>query len=160
MELFDNDTNERRVIGGYTDASWESNGDYGESYKTFLFNLTNSMIFRKNDRVRGGDYATFNAKNWGSSFGLGDFRIYGDLTTGQSNLGNILGEKSGYSDPEYQALFTGSTSNWTIGSYETFLISDSTGDFGAGAVANVPASFLLGGIGLLGIAGARKKRRT
>ncbi len=160
MELIDNDTNERTVIGGYSDISWESNGSLGVSGNAFLFNLTDGAYYGRNDRHLDL-YATRNTASYGATFGLlRDLYVSYDLTTGYANIGAGYGDRTQYGKASYREEFAGSYDNWTIGSYETFTLSESTADFSASSVANVPASFLLGGLGLLGLVGARRKNKA
>ncbi len=159
MELFDNDTNERTIIGGYNSISWSSQSTWGTSTENFLFNLSNDLLFEKNNRYKSGRIAVLNSESYGSAFG-GGFDLYVDknLETGYANIGHTYGDMDQYADESYRESFTGSYNNWTIGAYETYTLSASTSDFGTGAiVADVPVSFLLGGLGLLGIGAARRR---
>ena len=167
MELFDNDTNERRVIGGYNSNSWESSVNHSISESAFLFNLSDSLIFEKNDRYSNGLYATRNNGYYGSTFGrLHDLSINTSLSGGRADIGNTYGDTSQYEQSSYREEFAGSLDNWTIGAYETFTLSSSTGSFGSGANAvlseasspnDVPVPFALAGISLLGLGFARRK---
>jgi hypothetical protein len=161
MELYDNDTNERRVIGGYNSNSWTSVYSWAQSTTNFLFNLTDSLIFEKNLALTDGFSATLNYPTYGATFGSGyDLVVNDNLTTGYANIGSTYGDRDKFSQDTYRETFAGSYNNWTIGAYETYTLSASTGDFGSGATVNVPVSFLLGGLGLIGIAAARRKQRA
>jgi len=167
MEIFDNNTNERRVIGGYNSNSWLSKSSYSSSESAFLFNLSDSLIFEKNDIYGNGNFATFNHQDHGSTFGAGhDLYVKTSLSGGYSQIGKTYGDAARYGTASYYEEFAGSSSNWTIGAYETFTLSDSTGDFGSGANAlltetglpnDVPVPFALAGLSLLGLGFARRK---
>jgi hypothetical protein len=167
MELFDNNTNERRVIGGYNSASWLSNHGYSTSTTAFLFNLSDGLLFDKNGRYSHGNNATYNISNYGATFGAGhDLYVNSNLTTGYTNIGHTYGDMTQIGNPSYREEFAGSYNNWTIGAYETFTLSDSTGNFGSGANAvltesglpnDVPVPFALAGLSLLGLGFARRK---
>lgn len=167
MEVFDNDTNKRRVIGGYNAVSWHSNNGYSAGVSNFLFNLTNSTVFESTNR--SSIYGADNKGMFGFSMGGGsDLHVATNLSDGKANIGFSYGDTSQLGVPAYIKSFAGSISNWTIGSYETFTLSDSTGSFGSGANANalitengepnnVPAPFALAGLSLLGLGFARRK---
>ena len=167
MELFDKDTNERRVIGGYNSNNWLSKSRYLDSKTAFLFNLTDGLVFEKNDRYSNGSFATYNHQTHGSTFGAGnDLYVNTSLSGGYAQIGHTYGDTSQYAQSSYQEEFTGSYNNWTIGAYETFTLSDSTGSFGSGANAvltesglpnDVPVPFALAGLSLLGLGFARRK---
>jgi hypothetical protein len=165
MEIFDNDTNERRVIGGYNAVSWHSNNGYSAGESNFLFNLTNSTVFESTNK--SSIYGANNKGMFGFSMGGGsDLHVNTNLTQGKANIGFSYGDTSQLNDPVYIKSFAGSVSNWTIGSYETFTLSDSTGGFGMGATASltesgepnsVPVTFAFAGLSLLGLGFARRK---
>ena len=165
MEVFDNDTNERRVIGGYNAVSWHSNNGYSAGESNFLFNLTNSTVFESTNK--SSIYGANNKGMFGFSMGGGsDLLVTTNLNGGKANVGFSYGDTSQFGDPVYIKSFAGSIRNWTIGSYETFTLSDSTGGFGMGATASltesgepnsVPVPFALAGLSLLGLGFARRK---
>lgn len=170
MELFDNETGDRRVIGGYNAVSWHSNNGYSAGELNFLFNLTSSTIFEATNKSTV--YGANNKGMFGASFGGGaDLHVRSDLTSVKSTIGFSYGESGRYYDTNYHKELAGDYGDFTIGNYETFIISGSTGYFGTGANAlvsesgavnetnDVPVSFILGGLGLIGIAGARKRHR-
>ncbi len=158
MEIIDNDTGEVRVIGGYNSSHWTSVTGWGTGRGSFLFNLSDDLLYEKNSRYSNGQNATYNSDAYGVLFGAGhDLRVDPNLTTGYVNIGHTYGNKSQVGSDSYREEFAGSYNNWTIGAYETYTLSASTGDFGTGATADVPAAFLLGGLGLLGIAAARRR---
>lgn len=159
MEVFDNDTDERLVIGGYNATSWTSIVGWGNGSGSFLFNLSSDLQYEQNARQPSGMSTTYNHGNLGVLFGTGhDLRVNGDLSTGYTNIGATYGDMSQFGSETYQEEFAGSYDNWIIGAYETFTLSASTGDFGEGATANVPVSFLLGGLGLFGLMASRRKK--
>lgn len=159
MEVFDNDTDERLVIGGYNATSWTSIVGWGNGSGSFLFNLSSDLQYEQNARQHSGMSTTYNHGNLGVLFGTGhDLRVNGDLSTGYTNIGATYGDMSQLGSETYQEEFAGSYENWIIGAYETFTLSASTGDFGEGATANVPVSFLLGGLGLFGLMASRRKK--
>ena len=124
-----------------------------------MFNLTDSLIF--DVASTGGGNAALNHPTNASTFGAGyDLVVYDNLTNGYSNIGSTYGNRGELTHNSYRETFAGSFDNWTIGAYETYTLSASTGDFGTGAIADVPVSFLLGGLSLLGIAAARRKQRA
>tara|TARA_B110000196_G_C21070400_1_gene627177 strand:- start:337 stop:1098 length:762 start_codon:yes stop_codon:yes gene_type:complete len=161
MEIIDNDTDEVRVIGGYNSMSWASINQYGTTQTTFLFNLSDGLLFEKNSRYTSGQLATYNGVLYGSTFGGGhDLYVGSDLTTGYAEIGHTYGDIMQFRDDSYREQFAGTLNNWTIGAYETYTLSASTGEFGTGAAVettDVPVSFLLGGLGLLGIGVARRR---
>lgn len=161
MEIIDNDTDEVRVIGGYNSNSWSSELNWTFSVDNFLFNLSDGLVFEKNNRYTDGGYGAFNHPDHGPRFGGGhDLFVGFDLTTGYANIGHTYGDREQYRLDSYRESFAGSYSNWTIGAYETYTLSASTGEFGTGAAVettDVPVSFLLGGLGLLGIGAARRR---
>lgn len=167
MEVFDNDTNERRVIGGYNNNSWSSSSSRTNSTTAFLFNLSNGLRFNKHNYYKNGGGAVYNGSNNGVVFGYGgDLLVNSDLTTGRGNIGYTYGDRTLNGSNAYREEFAGSLDNWTIGAYETFTLSDSTGSFGSGASAlitesgkpnNVPVPFAFAGLSLLGLCFARRK---
>lgn len=147
MELFDKDTNERRVIGGYSDISWQSSGGHQKVEEAFLFNLTDELIFEKNDRIATG--GVYHGSNYGVLFGGGgDLIVNNDLTSGKSKVGYTYGTSL---EESYRNSLAGSYDNWKIGGYETFTLSEPTDRGEDVFVANVYAAFLLGGLGLLAL---------
>lgn len=155
MEVFDNASGDRRVIGGYNSISWDSSGTWKSSEENFLFNLSSNSIFEKNDRGANGAGATLNYRNYGAIFG-NDLVVNRDLKSGASDIGYYYGDKSQFRQASYQEEFAGSYNKWTIGAYETFTLSESTLSF----TSDVPASFLLGGLGLFGLLVSRRKTKN
>ncbi len=160
MEVFEKGTGERRIVGGYNSISWDSSSLWRASEENFIFNLSDSSVYRKNDRGRYGSAATLNYRNHGVIFGGNDLVVYRDLSSGSSKIGYHYGDVSQFDDQSYKDSLTGSFNKWTIGAYETFTLSESTADFSANSASDVPASFLLGGLGLLGLVGARRKNKA
>jgi hypothetical protein len=159
MEIFDKNTNESLIIGGYNSVSWSISGSYATSATAFLFNLSDDLLFEKNGRYSNGANAVLNKSNYAATFGAGhDLYVNQNLTNGYANIGNTYGDMTQYGSTSYREEFAGSYNNWTIGAYETYTLSASTGDFGTSATTDVPAAFLLGGLGLLGIAAARRNK--
>ena len=166
MELFDSTTNERTVIGGYNSNDWVSTPTYSKSASNFLFNLTNRTVYKTTGQS-DNFHASYNRDSYGSTFGGGhDLYVKDNLTTGYANIGYTYGDSSKFRQNQYMEEFAGSYDNWTIGAYETFTLSDSTGGFGMGATASltesgepnsVPVPFALAGLSLLGLGFARRK---
>lgn len=171
MEIFDNTTNQRRVIGGYNDESWTSMNSWGSSANAFLFNLSSGSLYEKNARYTNGALATYNYAKYGATFGGGhDLQVNAQLTAGYAYIGHTYGDMSRAGESSYQEEFTGGFNDWKIGAYETFTLSASTGRFGFGANAlltesgeiyeapsDVPVPFALAGLSLLGLGFARRK---
>lgn len=165
MEIFNGDG--RMVIGGYNSNSWMSNNTQSSSTTSFLFNLTNNGFYEKNNRYSNGLYATYNHNYLGATFSaVGDLRTNESLSGGYANIGHTYGDTTQFGSDDYREEFTGSFDSWTIGSYETFTLSNSTGSFGSGANAvltesglpnDVPVPFALAGLSLLGLGFARRK---
>ena len=151
---------ERRVVGGYNPYSWGDNSSFNTNSKdnnhSFLFNLTTSQSY---ELLNG--YGAYSQSNYGVTFGGGhDLKVDNGLNGGYANIGHSYS----YGDSRYE--FIGSYNSWTIGAYETFTLSDSTGSFGSGANAvltedglpnDVPVPFALAGLSLLGLGFARRK---
>jgi hypothetical protein len=165
MEIFNG--SERTIIGGYNQFSWLSSRLYTNSPSTnnFLFNLTTGIGYQKNTNNIA---QTINAGAYGATFGSGyDLYINSALSGGYTKIGNSYGDRSRYNTSAYQNEFAGSFNNWTIGAYETFTLSGSTGNFGSGATALVDengleivdasAPLALASLGLFGLMGFRRK---
>jgi hypothetical protein len=167
MEVFNG--TDRRIAGGYNQSSWTGNGTLRiSSTENFLFNLTSGIKYQKNNRLT----KTYNVSRYAISFGGGaDLHVSKNLTTGYANIGNSYGDFSRYRTDEIRNEFMGSYSTWTVGKYETFTLSASTYDFGAGSVAeinefgnavsNVPVTFAMGSLAMLGLGfGASRRRKS
>jgi hypothetical protein len=158
--------NDRMVVGGYNNFNWTSGDGWliNSNRDNFLFNLSTRLTYQKNDN---SNFQTNNHDFYGVAFGGGvDLIVRGDLSDGYANIGHSYGDRSRYDSESYKREFVGVTDYFNVGRYETYIMSDSTGDFGTGAIAeinsngevtNVPASFLLGGLSLLGIMASRRK---
>jgi hypothetical protein len=169
MEVFNG--TDRRIAGGYNQFSWNSTRNYIQSTNTenFLFNLTSRIKYQKHNR---SSFQTYNHNVYGMTFGGGhDLRVDSNLTIGYANIGYSYGDINRFGTPEYRNEFMGSHSDWTIGKYETFTLSASTGDFGTGSVAeinelgntvsNVPITFAMGSLAMLGLGfGASRRRKS
>jgi hypothetical protein len=169
MEVFNG--TDRRIAGGYNQFSWNSTGRtvQSTSKENFLFNLTSGIKYQKNNL---SNYQTYNNTSYGMTFGKGhDLHVRQDLTTGHTNIGRSYGDRNRLNTAEYHNEFMGSHSSWTIGKYETFTLSASTGDFGSGPVAeinefgntvsNVPITFAMGSLAMLGLGfGASRRRKS
>jgi hypothetical protein len=153
-------------VGGYNDASWSGTG-YADAANAFLFNLDTGIQYLQNGR-NGTQHRIYKAGSAGPTFGGGhDLHVNSTLTGGSTNIGYTYGDKDGYSDSSYRNEFTGSYNSWTVGKMEAYTLSDSSGDFGAGAtssvyassnaVADVSAPVAISAIALLGMMGFRRK---
>jgi hypothetical protein len=163
MEIFNG--SERTIIGGFNEFSWVSSGGYIKypSTNNFLFNLTTGIEYQKNTGITA---QTYNVGEYGATFGGGyDLHVKASLSGGWANIGHSYGDSSRYGTA-YQNEFAGSYSSWTIGAYETFTLSGSTGNFGSGATAlvdesgleivNASAPLALASLGLFGLIGFRR----
>lgn len=159
MQAF-NEKGQSWLIGGYNPQSWSSSGGFHmtpeQAQRTgFLFNLTTNMIHRQTPKTYAldtvGSFQTFNAANFGPTFGIGnDLYVPADLTHGGYSL------LYSYSDPNYYNFYTsvvdGSTydhPNITYGAIEVYTISP----------VPEPAGGLmwLGGLSLLALMVRRKR---
>jgi hypothetical protein len=165
MEIFNG--SERMIIGGFNENDWLSNTSWTQSSSTnnFLFNLTTGIEYQKNT---DSATQTYNKGDYGATFGGGhDLHVNGSLSGGYTSLGYAYGDHNRAGTAEYQNEFAGSFSAWTIGSYETFTLSGSTGNFGSGATASVDESgsevvdasapLALASLGMFGLMGFRRK---
>ena len=76
------------IVGGYTPLNWESEGDWKKDNKTFVFNLTNNKIYRKNGELTNSIFCDeeigplFNyigfSENGKKNLSQGDFHIRSD----------------------------------------------------------------------------------
>jgi hypothetical protein len=172
MEVFNG--LDRRIIGGYNEYSWKSDNTIIRSFTTdnFLFNLTSNTQYQKNN---SDNKSVFNYAPYNFSFGTGDLFIYSDMSGGRADIGESYGDKSKANSStrrnDYAIDFAGSYDSWTIGKYETFTLSASTGDFGTGSVAeinelgktvsNVPVTFAMGSLAMFGLGfGASRRRKS
>lgn len=164
FEIFNG--SDRMVVGGYNNFNWSSGDGWliNTDRSNFLFNLSTGVHYKKNDNT---NFQTNNHNVYGAAFGAGfDLMVKQDFSSGYANIGHSYGDRSKYGDANYRESFVGTIGDFNVGRYETYIMSDSTGDFGTGAIAeinsngevtNVPASFLLGGLSLLGIMASRRK---
>lgn len=127
FEIFNG--NERMVIGGYNGRSWLSDNSYKTSKNSFLFNLTTSEKFEHNNNYKY-TYSVHNIAKLGVVFGAGyDLLVNDDLSGGHSNLGRSYGEIVNYNNNNRVNPLTKNSYGWSIGKYETFVISSPTGEF-------------------------------
>jgi hypothetical protein len=140
-----------KTIGGYTPVSWYSSYNYNYSNNTqdwtaFVFNLSDGV---KLGQTNG--YQTYNGDYYGPVFGGGhDIYVDNNLSDGYS-YGYSYGPQTG------QSLVDGSFYNGVnmqIRDLEVFTIG---GYIAPTQPVPEPASFLLMGLGLLGVAAARRK---
>jgi hypothetical protein len=170
VEIFSTTNNERRIIGGYNQVSWDSTSGHIESTsrQNFLFNLTHSTLYRKNNSY---NYQTYNNPTNGPTFGGGhDLLLNESLSGGRTNIGFSYGDNARWTQESYLAEFGGSDRDWTVGKLETFTLSAPSDTFGSGAkamtdeqgnavaAANVSAPIGLGMLSLSLLAfGARRR---
>lgn len=147
-------------IGGYNPLSWESSGGYhltgSNEYDAFIFDLTFNKIVHQSNQ-----YQTYNWGNYGPTFGGGhDLLVYA-ANENNPNWGSYSYSHS-YQDLDndgdadlgygYTNGFYGVGGYFPVANLEVFTIS-------AGEPVPEPATMLLLGSGLAGIAGFRKKFR-
>ena len=139
-----------KTIGGYSPVSWSSAygynySDNSQDWTAFVFNLTNGV---KKNQING--HQTYNGDYYGPVFGGGhDLYVDNDLSVGYSYSWS-------YGDAGSTSLVDGSFYNGVnmqIRDLEVFTV----GGFTAAQPVPEPASFLLIGVGLLGVATARRK---
>jgi hypothetical protein len=140
-----------KTIGGYAPVSWYSSYSYNYStnplnWNAFVFNLDDGV---KHNQVNG--YQTYNGDYYGPIFGGGrDIHVENNLNVGYSygwSYGNVPG-KSLVDGSFYNGV------NMQIKDLEVFSIG---GYITPTQPVPEPASFLLMGLGLLGVAAARRK---
>jgi hypothetical protein len=140
-----------KTIGGYVPVSWYSSYSYNYStnplnWTAFVFNLTDGV---KHNQSNG--YQTYNGDFYGPIFGGGrDIHVENNLSIGYSYGWS-------YGTPNGQSLVDGSYyngMNMQIKDLEVFSIG---GFITPTQPVPEPASFLLMGLGLLGVAAARRK---
>lgn len=139
-----------KTIGGYNPLSWNSSSGYNtptttQDWTAFVFNLTDGV--KKNEI---SSYQTFNNASYGPTFGGGhDIYVVNNLNSGYSY-------SYSYGSANGTSLVTGSAYNGTamqIRNLEVFTV----GGFTPSQQVPEPASLLLVGMGLLGVATARRK---
>lgn len=139
-----------KTIGGYSPVSWNSSYNYNhsnnsEDWTAFVFNLSNGV---KNNQING--YQTYNGDYYGPVFGGGhDIFVDNNLSVGYSYGWS-------YGSANNSSLVDGSYYNGVnmqIRDLEVFTV----GGFAPAQTVPEPASFLLIGLGLLGVAAARRK---
>jgi TLD/PEP-CTERM motif len=145
------------IIGGYNPQSWRSNGGFNftpfDADRTgFIFNLSTDSLFRQNLGINNnGQFQTFNASDFGPTFGGGyDIYVNAGMDVGSSYLWS-------YSDgrPLTTSIIDGSVNDGTdvrYGAMEVFTIAPT---------APVPEpetyAMLLAGIGFVVFAARRRK---
>jgi hypothetical protein len=154
-----NENGQTWLIGGYNPQSWASSGGFHmtpeQAQRTgFLFNLTTGERHLQTPKTYAldtiGSYQTYNAGNFGPTFGWGnDLYVPADLTHGGYSL------LYSYSDPNVYnfntSILDGSTyvrPNITFGALEVYTI----------AAVPEPAGGLLwlGGLGVLALLARRR----
>lgn len=161
-----NSKGERRVLGGFSDFKWLGNGAFLHSENAFIFNLTDGfkLDIMKSNLAGTGDSSS------GATFGV-DLVVMNSLDSGNnSSLGKNM--FTSYDNPDVDlSQFSGDEATWTIGHYESFLLEDSTGDFGTGATptqseesdqkaTDVPAPSVIAGLSMVLLGVSRKKKKT
>ncbi|MES2019232.1 MAG: PEP_CTERM-anchored TLD domain-containing protein [Pseudomonadota bacterium] len=139
-----------KTIGGYKPVSWTSQYDYHYAspleWSAFVFNLSDGV--KKNEI---NQYQTYNGAYYGPTFGGGhDIFVDGNLGYGYS-YGWSYGAATG------QSLVDGSYYDgldMLIRDLEVFTI----GAYVAPEAVPEPATFMLFGLGLFGLAAARRKK--
>ncbi len=136
------------IIGGYNPFSWNTSGNYTRDYspgEAFIFNLTNNDI-----RHQTNNDTTYNYNTYGPTFGSGhDIYVDSTLRYGYTynysyNGGHPLGYGNGIT-----------TDFWiTLSGLEAYTLSSDNGES-----VPEPATMLLFGTGLAGLAGSRLRRK-
>lgn len=88
-----------QIIGGYNPINWDTHNHYHMASNTnaFLFNLTNTMLFRKNNTT--WTHETYNNASYGPTFGAGhdlyvDSSLQSGYTYGNYSYGSGNGSSS------------------------------------------------------------------
>jgi hypothetical protein len=141
-----------KTIGGYNPQNWISAYSYTvtpnqNDWTAFLFNLTDGVKLDQTDATQ-----TYNGSHYGPVFGsTHDLFVDYDLSIGYSfaySYGNVTPGSSLVDGSYYSGL------DMLIGKLEVFTV----GNYIAPTQpVPEPASFLLMGLGLLGVAAARRK---
>lgn len=123
------------LVGGYNPQSWSSSDGFhitpeNTQRTAFIFNLTTATVHRQTPKTYAldtvGAYQTYNAANWGPTFGIGnDLYVPANLSTGGYSV------LYSYSDPNVfnfnTSLLDGSPSNGmdkiTYGAIQVYTIS-------------------------------------
>lgn len=145
------------VIGGYNAYSWSSISGWNyvafATDTSFLFNLTDTLKFGRERYT----WSSYNNVGSGPTFGAGhDLYVNSTLSGGYANIGYSYGDPALYGTSAYRNSFTGSYIGWTVLGLETFTI----GEYSGGDEVPEPATLVLFGFGLAGLAAARRKRSS
>lgn len=138
-----------KTIGGYNPLSWSSSYNYNYSsnqqdWTAFLFSLSDGV-----KRVQTNGYQSYNGEYYGPIFGSGhDLYVDYDMNVGYSYGFNYLQGGSLVDGSGYDGI------NMQIRDLEVFTIG---GFIAPTQPVPEPASFLLMGLGLLGVAASRRK---
>lgn len=162
------------AIGGFNPQSWSSIDDYNRTpldadRRAFIYNLTNSvMLAQRLSTVSGdpGQTQTFNAGNFGPSFGGGsDLYVDSQLASGtalQHSYGNAGGcfnrgaDIFGVVRVDSNCVVTvPGSSGFTVQALEVYTFAPTSG-----VPVPEPTSMLLVGTGLAGMIASRRRRAS
>ncbi|XZE18803.1 PEP_CTERM-anchored TLD domain-containing protein [Pirellulaceae bacterium SH449] len=149
-----------QVIGGYNPQSWNSNGSYNISPDSlrdaFIFNLTSQERFIQNTNWTGSAQ-TYNLSSFGPNFG-GGFDIHTDssLTTGYTNSRSYSANGT---TSQTDSIISTTQSAYYVGGFQVGRIEVYTISAGSPAAVPEPATFALFGLGAVGFAVKRMRRK-
>ena len=110
-----------RLLGGFSDVSWQSTTGWVGSNRAFLFSLSYNQKYPI-DPSRS-QFAIYNNATYGPTFGGGfDFHILPNMTAGYCffSWSYVCDGLSGVSDPDCYTRLCGSYNTWTIEEVEVF----------------------------------------